>query len=107
MWIGNETRDDKSFPEEAEKGKPCPLAWSSGRLRLALAGLIAANLLWVSAGAEAAKPVLIVSATKNAEHKVSPYVLMSAKHAKELKAAQSPGTGLWPRQPRLAGQVQR
>jgi hypothetical protein len=108
MRIVKARRHDKSIlPEDAEKCKLCPLGRPSGRLRLVLAGLIAGNLLLISAGAGAAKPIPIIPATRSAEHKVSPYTRANIQRAEALKAAQSGTGGLGQRRPRLTGQMQR
>jgi hypothetical protein len=108
MWIVNTRRyAESSFPEYAGKGNTCSLVPSSGCLRPVLMGLIAGNLLLISAGAGAAKPVIIIPATRNAEHKISPYTRVNIERAEALKAAQSGAARIGQRQPRLAGQVQR
>jgi len=108
MWIVNTRRYAESlFPKGAGKGKPRSLVPPSGCLRPVLVGLIAGNLLLISAGAEAAKPVPIIPATRSAEHKVSPYTRANIQRAEALRAAQSGTGGLGQRQPRLVGQIQR
>jgi len=108
MWIAN-TRRYAELPltKDTEKGNPRSLVTPSGCLRPVLAALIAGNLLLISAGAEAAKPVPIIPVTRSAEHKVSPYTRANIQRAEALRAAQSGTGGLGQRQPRLVGQIQR